>query len=79
MKEKTNYNEYRGMNFQDWCALDEDDTRELKIKLYDSKEDKVKFFSSEQLITPNEMFILQESIIQDILLIDNHWRIKLVY
>lgn len=69
------FEEYIGMNFRDWCALDEYDTRNLYIKL--KTKNKEYYFKSEEEIEWAEMEMLRQSTIQKIDLIDDEWYIIL--
>ena len=72
---------YIGMNFREWCALDENDERTLHIKLYDGNKNPVKLiesFTSYDLISEAQMSAIQKSTILDIELKNNEWYIKIV-
>lgn len=71
--------DYIGMNFKEWCALDEEDTRTLHIELESEKSKEHFSFISNCGVTPLEMIMIQKSVIKNIELIDNEWYVELVY
>lgn len=70
---------YIGMNFQNWCALDTEDERILNIALYNQRDKESYSFVSYEEVTPYEMKMLQNSTIKNIDLINNEWYIELVF
>lgn len=73
--------EYIGMNFKEWCALDEDDERTLHIKMYDGNKNPIqliKKFTSYDEVSELQMYEIQRSTILDIELKGNEWYIKVV-
>lgn len=73
---------YIGMNFKEWCALDENDEKTLHIKLYDGNKNPIKLvgnFTSYDLISEAQMNTIQNSTILDIELRNNEWYIKIVF
>ena len=74
-------NNYKGMNFRDWCALDVEDDRKINYTLYgvwDNAEHE-EFFTSEDLVEPIMLFRLQTSIIEQVELSNNEWYVTLIY
>ena len=73
--------EYIGMNFKEWCALDEDDERTLHIKMYNGNKNPIRLikeFTSYDKVSESEMYDIQRSTILDIELKNNEWYIKIV-
>ena len=73
--------EYIGMNFKEWCALDENDERTLHIKMYDGNKNPIRLikkFMSYDEVSESQMYEIQRSTILDIELKGNEWYIKVV-
>lgn len=73
--------EYIGMNFKEWCALDENDERILHIKMYDGNKNPIRLikkFTSYDEVSELQMYEIQRSTILDIELKGNEWYIKVV-
>ena len=73
--------EYIGMNFKEWCALDENDERTLHIKMYDGNKNPIRLikkFTSYDEVSELQMYEIQRSTILDIELKGNEWYIKVV-
>lgn len=73
--------EYIGMNFKEWCALDENDERTLHIKMYDGNKNPIRLikkFTSYDKVSELQMYEIQRSTILDIELKGNEWYIKVV-
>lgn len=74
-------NNYKGMNFRDWCALDVEDDRKINYMLrgvWDGIEHE-DHFTSEDTFESIMLFRLQNSIIEKIECLNNEWYITLIY
>jgi len=72
---------YVGMNFQDWCRLDEDDERKINYTLtgfWGGVQQTVKF-TSEDKVDGFMMARVQMSVIEGIYRENNEWFISLKY
>jgi hypothetical protein len=72
---------YKGMNFTEWCMLDADDERKINYTLkgfWEGKKHEV-HFTSEDDVDGMMLFRVQNSLIEDIKLINNEWHAILVY
>lgn len=71
----------KGMNFQEWCRLDEKDERKINYTLkgfWDQKEHK-ESFTSEDEVDPITMFRIRNSTIEKLDLVNNEWLVILIY
>lgn len=72
---------YKGMNFQKWCALDPDDERKINYTLKGdwgfAKHEE--HFTSEDTIDIIMLGRIQDSIIESIELVNNEWFVVLNY
>ena len=66
-----NMKEYIGMNFKEWCSLDENDDRKINYKLNRSDIDCCEYFTSEEYMDFDYLYILQHSTIVDIFIKNN--------
>lgn len=74
-------NNYKGMNFRDWCALDVEDDRKINYTLrgvWDNVEHE-EYFTSEDMVESIMLFRLQNSIIENIECLNNEWYVTLTY
>lgn len=72
---------YNGMNFKEWCALDESDERKINYTLrgvWDRTEHTERFTSDDE-VDLMMLFRVQNSIIEKIELINNEWHATLIY
>lgn len=74
-------NNYKGMNFRDWCALDVEDDRKINYTLYGvwDKAEHEEHFTSEDMVESIMLFRLQNSIIENIECLNNEWYVTLTY
>jgi hypothetical protein len=72
---------YKGMNFQEWCGLDETDKRKINytIAYTQAMQPVTAKFTSEDKVDRLMMHRIRNSIIDSIKLINNEWYVELIY
>lgn len=63
---------YKGMNFREWCKLDENDERKINYTLWDIK-GKCHVFTSDDTVSWEMLEKIRSSIIENIMLLNNEW------
>lgn len=77
--EKETLNKYRGMNFLEWCELDQNDERKINYNytgVFEGRKE-VKQFSSEEEVDLPMILRLREATIKDVALVNDEWFIVL--
>lgn len=67
---------YKGMNFREWCKLDEYDERKINYTLWDIK-GKCHVFTSEDIVSWEMLYIVRNSVIEDLKLLHNEWFVEI--
>lgn len=67
---------YKGMNFREWCKLDENDERKINYTLWDIK-GKCHVFTSDDFVPWKMLGKIRSSIIKDIMLLNNEWFVEI--
>ena len=72
---------YKGWNFQKWCAINPDDERKINYILKGIWEGKVQeaHFSSDDEVDVMMMYRIQHSTIEKLELINDEWFVELYY
>ena len=70
---------YKGMNFQEWCLLDEEDERKINYILIYVEDSKpvIKNFTSENEVSRTMLQTVRNATIHDLRLINNEWHVIL--
>ena len=72
---KNNLDTYRGMNFLEWCKLDQNDERKINYNytgVFEGRKE-IKQFSSEEKVDLPMILRLREATIKDIALVNKEW------
>lgn len=67
---------YKGMNFREWCKLDENDERKINYTLWDIK-GKCHVFTSDDIVSWEMLAKVRNSVIEDLKLLYNEWFVEL--